>query len=253
MRRGDGAGAGDRDVARGVAAGLSGPGADAGAARDGDESEWVAQAVEACGHAVVVADANYALMYGQRSRAGEDGPARCGGVGRGVSAGDLSAGASGVGGAAADAPRAAGAGAVGAGADASDQSAARAMRQEGYRLPSGSAATVPAGMRAWASRRRWAPCSRRPGPAHASGAGADDGRPTDGRPRGGRSGDAPADDDAWHRAGDGAEISRDVDDVGRLPMPGVPVLLGLVPYEDSRRRGSTAGATRKRADDDAQN
>ena len=34
----------------------------------GTDSEWVAQAVEACGHAVVVADPNYALMYGHRSR-----------------------------------------------------------------------------------------------------------------------------------------------------------------------------------------
>ena len=34
----------------------------------GTESEWVAQTVEACGHAVVVADPNYALMYGHRPR-----------------------------------------------------------------------------------------------------------------------------------------------------------------------------------------
>lgn len=34
----------------------------------GTDSEWVARAVEACGHEVVVADPNYALMYGQRSR-----------------------------------------------------------------------------------------------------------------------------------------------------------------------------------------
>ena len=34
----------------------------------GTESEWVAQHLEALGHAVVVADPNYALMYGQRSR-----------------------------------------------------------------------------------------------------------------------------------------------------------------------------------------
>ena len=34
----------------------------------GTESEWVAQAVEACGHAVVVADPNYAVMYGARTR-----------------------------------------------------------------------------------------------------------------------------------------------------------------------------------------
>ena len=34
----------------------------------GTESEWVAQAIEACGHEVIVADPNYALMYGQRSR-----------------------------------------------------------------------------------------------------------------------------------------------------------------------------------------
>ena len=29
----------------------------------GTESEWVAQTVEACGHEVIVADPNYALMY----------------------------------------------------------------------------------------------------------------------------------------------------------------------------------------------
>jgi transposase len=34
----------------------------------GTESEWVAQHLEALGHEVVVADPNYALMYGQRSR-----------------------------------------------------------------------------------------------------------------------------------------------------------------------------------------
>lgn len=34
----------------------------------GTESEWVAQAVEACGHTVVVADPNYAVMYGARTR-----------------------------------------------------------------------------------------------------------------------------------------------------------------------------------------
>jgi transposase len=34
----------------------------------GTESEWVAQHLEALGHEVVVADPNYAMMYGQRSR-----------------------------------------------------------------------------------------------------------------------------------------------------------------------------------------
>jgi transposase len=34
----------------------------------GTESEWVAQTVEGCGHEVVVADPNYTLMYGARSR-----------------------------------------------------------------------------------------------------------------------------------------------------------------------------------------
>ncbi len=34
----------------------------------GTESEWVAAAVEGCGHTVIVADPNYALMYGQRQR-----------------------------------------------------------------------------------------------------------------------------------------------------------------------------------------
>jgi transposase len=35
----------------------------------GTESEWVAQTLEACGHEVVVADPNYTLMYGARARA----------------------------------------------------------------------------------------------------------------------------------------------------------------------------------------
>ena len=35
----------------------------------GTESEWVAQTIEACGHAVIVADPNYALMYGVHVRA----------------------------------------------------------------------------------------------------------------------------------------------------------------------------------------
>jgi transposase len=34
----------------------------------GTESEWVAQTVEGCGHEVVVADPNYLLMYGARAR-----------------------------------------------------------------------------------------------------------------------------------------------------------------------------------------
>ncbi|HYI89665.1 MAG TPA: IS110 family transposase [Beijerinckiaceae bacterium] len=34
----------------------------------GTESEWVAQCLEACGHDVVVADPNYLLMYGARQR-----------------------------------------------------------------------------------------------------------------------------------------------------------------------------------------
>ena len=34
----------------------------------GTESEWVAQVVERCGHEVIVADPNYVLMYGQRQR-----------------------------------------------------------------------------------------------------------------------------------------------------------------------------------------
>jgi transposase len=34
----------------------------------GTDSEWVAQTIEACGHEVIVADPNYALMYGHRAR-----------------------------------------------------------------------------------------------------------------------------------------------------------------------------------------
>lgn len=33
----------------------------------GTESEWVAQTIEACGHEVIVASPNYALMYGHRN------------------------------------------------------------------------------------------------------------------------------------------------------------------------------------------
>jgi transposase len=32
------------------------------------EREWVAQHLESCGHQVIVADPNYAAMYGQRTR-----------------------------------------------------------------------------------------------------------------------------------------------------------------------------------------
>jgi transposase len=34
----------------------------------GTDSEWVAHVIERCGHTVIVADPNYALMYGQRQR-----------------------------------------------------------------------------------------------------------------------------------------------------------------------------------------
>ena len=34
----------------------------------GTESEWVAQALEAAGHEVIVADPNYAPMYGEIRR-----------------------------------------------------------------------------------------------------------------------------------------------------------------------------------------
>jgi hypothetical protein len=66
----------------------------------GTESEWVAQTLEACGHEVIVADPNYALMYGHRGGpTGENGSAGCDGAGGGLSARHLSPGAPGVGGA----------------------------------------------------------------------------------------------------------------------------------------------------------
>ena len=52
----------------------------------GTESEWVAQALEAAGHEVIVADPNYAPMYGELRRRGEDRSARRGGAGGGESA-----------------------------------------------------------------------------------------------------------------------------------------------------------------------
>ena len=63
----------------------------------GTESEWVAQALEQAGHEVVVADPNYAPMYGEVAAAGEDRSAGRGGAGRGESAGLVSADASPVG------------------------------------------------------------------------------------------------------------------------------------------------------------
>ena len=51
----------------------------------GTESEWVAQALEEAGHEVVVADPNYAPMYGERDAQGEDGSPRRGGAGGGES------------------------------------------------------------------------------------------------------------------------------------------------------------------------
>jgi transposase len=42
------------------------------------ESEWVAQHLETLGHEVVVADPNYAPMYGGRSRKIKNGQTRCG-------------------------------------------------------------------------------------------------------------------------------------------------------------------------------
>ena len=52
----------------------------------GTESEWVAQALEAAGHEVIVADPNYAPMYGELRAHGQNGSPRCGGAGRGQSA-----------------------------------------------------------------------------------------------------------------------------------------------------------------------
>ena len=68
----------------------------------------------------------------------------------------------------------------------------------------------PPAMRAWGSQRPWArPLAPLLDLLTPSGAGADDGRPAHRPLRGRRSGDAIADDDARHRPGDGAELSRD--------------------------------------------
>ena len=66
----------------------------------GTESEWVAQHLESLGHEVVVADPNYAPMYGERTRRIKTDQARRGRAGGSQSARDLSPRASGVGGSA---------------------------------------------------------------------------------------------------------------------------------------------------------
>ena len=58
--------------------------ADADLLETGTESEWVAQALEAAGHEVIVADPNYAPMYGDLTRRSRP-IARRGRVGRGES------------------------------------------------------------------------------------------------------------------------------------------------------------------------
>lgn len=58
------------------------------------ESEWVARCLEGLGHEVIVADPNYAPMYGRTHAASEDGSAGCARAGGGVPQRDVSAGAS---------------------------------------------------------------------------------------------------------------------------------------------------------------
>jgi transposase len=60
---------------------FSGPGPMRILLETGTESEWVAQALEAAGHTVVVADPNYAPMYGD-SRADQNGSPTCAGRGQ---------------------------------------------------------------------------------------------------------------------------------------------------------------------------
>ena len=97
----------------------------------GTESEWVAQALEAAGHAVVVADPNYAPMYGELHRRVKTRSARRGGAGGGESAGLVSGDASAVGGAAAGAADPAEPAAAGGDADGHDLGAAGAAAARG--------------------------------------------------------------------------------------------------------------------------
>ena len=131
----------------------------------GTESEWVAQRLEALGHEVIVADPNYAPMYGSRSRKVKTDRPRCGGAGRGESPRDLSRAHRVVGGAA---------GAAAAAARARQLVRMRSgrinllralLRQEGWRLPSGrrrSDATRASSARdaAGAGRSSWRRCGR---------------------------------------------------------------------------------------------
>ena len=131
----------------------------------GTESEWVAQTLEACGHAVIVADPNYALMYGHRARriktdkrdvAALAEACRLGiyRAAHRVSAAQRAGAASGP-----------DSGATGADADADDQSAARAAAAGGDPVGAGSgrdggAAPRCAGAAGGAAGRRWRRCAR---------------------------------------------------------------------------------------------
>ena len=132
-----GAGPDDCDDARGVDAGLRRAGAAAGAAR-----EWHRERVGG-------ADGRGLRARGDRGgselradvwaagAADQDRPPGCGGVGRGVSPGDLPRGASRVGGAAGGAARGPDSGAAGADADADDQSVAGAAAAGGHAVAAG--------------------------------------------------------------------------------------------------------------------
>ena len=105
----------------------------------GTESEWVAQTLEACGHEVIVADPNYALMYGQRTRRIKTDKRDVAALAEACRLGIYRA-AHRVSAAQREVRRTARAGAARADADAGDQSSAGAVRQDRRRRLRGRAA-----------------------------------------------------------------------------------------------------------------
>ena len=100
----------------------------------------MAQHLESLGHEVIVADPNYAPMYGSRSRKVKTDKRDVAALADRVSPGHLSARASGVGGGSGRCGRSCGSGGTWCRCGAAAISLLRAvLRQEGLRLPAGGA------------------------------------------------------------------------------------------------------------------
>ena len=176
----------------------------------GTGSGWVAQHLEDLGHEVVVADPNYAPMYGQPPAPDQDRSPRRRRAGRGESARGVSRGPSRVGGATRCPSAAACARSVGARAAASDQSAARAAAQRRCARADGRGRNICGTVHRVGGVGRGARRDGAVAGAARRGRATDrTGRAVDARRGPGGSGGAPTDDRAGRGAGGGAGVSGD--------------------------------------------